>query len=290
MNHKLENKVAVITGGNSGIGLATAAEYARQGAQVVILARSQEKLAAAIAHIGHNACGYLGDITDLASIKSLYENVAKNFGKIDIVFSSAGVFAPTMLEDTDETLFDQISNINFKGAYFTVKYAVPYLNKGASVVLVSSCLNEMGAEGGALYNATKAAVRSLARSLTPELVKIDARINVLSPGPVETPIHTNRGLSEAEATKEYGEDNITVYNSGFAAMYTAVTKHRQMTRMKLICAGEDQKVVGLHGIGAGMDEILQGFGVAMKMGATKADFDSCVAIHPTSGEEFVTLN
>ena len=90
--------------------------------------------------------------------------------------------------------------------------------------------------------------------------------------------------------KQYGEDNITVYNSGFAAMYTAVTKHRQMTRMKLICAGVDQKVVGLHGIGAGMDEILQGFGVAMKMGATKADFDACVAIHPTSGEEFVTLN
>ncbi len=200
MNHKLKNKVAVITGGNSGIGLATATEYARQGAQVVILARSQEKLDAAITHIGHNACGYLGDVTDLASIKSLYENVAKDFGKIDIIFSSAGVFAPTMLEDTDETLFDQISNINFKGAYFTVKYAVPYLNKGASVVLVSSCLNEMGAEGGALYNATKAAVRSLARSLTPELVKIDARINVLSPGPVETPIHTNRGLSEAEAS------------------------------------------------------------------------------------------
>jgi glutathione reductase (NADPH) len=98
------------------------------------------------------------------------------------------------------------------------------------------------------------------------------------------------GLTEDEANKEYGEDNITVYNSGFAAMYTAVTKHRQMTRMKLVCAGEEQKVVGLHGIGAGMDEILQGFGVAMKMGATKADFDACVAIHPTSGEEFVTLN
>jgi glutathione reductase (NADPH) len=98
------------------------------------------------------------------------------------------------------------------------------------------------------------------------------------------------GLSEIEAIKEYGEDNITVYSSGFAAMYTAVTRHRQMTRMKLICAGVEEKVVGLHGIGAGMDEILQGFGVAMKMGATKADFDSCVAIHPTSSEEFVTLN
>jgi glutathione reductase (NADPH) len=97
------------------------------------------------------------------------------------------------------------------------------------------------------------------------------------------------GLTESEAKEEYGEDNITVYNSSFAAMYTAVTSHRQATKMKLICAGEDEKVVGIHGIGFGMDEILQGFGVAIKMGATKADFDACVAIHPTSGEEFVTL-
>ncbi|MDT0595400.1 glutathione-disulfide reductase [Glaciecola petra] len=96
------------------------------------------------------------------------------------------------------------------------------------------------------------------------------------------------GLTENEAKEKYG-DELTIYNSSFAAMYTAVTQHRQMTKMKLICAGPEQKVVGLHGIGFGMDEILQGFGVAMKMGATKADFDACVAIHPTSGEEFVTM-
>ena len=97
------------------------------------------------------------------------------------------------------------------------------------------------------------------------------------------------GLTEAEAMAQYGEENITVYSSGFASMYTALTRHRQMTKVKLICAGENQKVVGLHGIGHGMDEILQGFAVAIKMGATKADFDACVAIHPTSAEEFVTL-
>ncbi|WP_026957593.1 glutathione-disulfide reductase [Aliagarivorans taiwanensis] len=97
------------------------------------------------------------------------------------------------------------------------------------------------------------------------------------------------GLTEPEAIAEYGEQNVKVYNSSFGAMYTAVTRHRQVTKMKLICAGPNEKVVGLHGIGLGMDEILQGFGVAMKMGATKADFDACVAIHPTSAEEFVTL-
>ncbi|NVK24432.1 MAG: glutathione-disulfide reductase [Gammaproteobacteria bacterium] len=97
------------------------------------------------------------------------------------------------------------------------------------------------------------------------------------------------GLTEPEAIAQYGEENVKVYNSSFAAMYTAVTEHRQMTKMKLICAGDNEKVVGIHGIGLGMDEILQGFGVAIKMGATKADFDACVAIHPTSAEEYVTL-
>lgn len=97
------------------------------------------------------------------------------------------------------------------------------------------------------------------------------------------------GLTEPEAVEKYGQDNIKVYTSSFAAMYTAVTSHRQMTRMKLICVGPEERVIGLHGIGYAMDEILQGFGVALKMGATKADFDACVAIHPTSAEEFVTM-
>ncbi|HIF9082261.1 TPA: glutathione-disulfide reductase [Photobacterium damselae] len=97
------------------------------------------------------------------------------------------------------------------------------------------------------------------------------------------------GLTEPEAIAQYGAENVKVYKSGFTAMYTAVTQHRQPCRMKLVCAGEDEKVVGLHGIGFGVDEMIQGFGVAMKMGATKADFDSVVAIHPTGSEEFVTM-
>lgn len=97
------------------------------------------------------------------------------------------------------------------------------------------------------------------------------------------------GLTEPEAIAQYGAENVKVYKSGFTAMYTAVTQHRQPCRMKLVCAGEDEKVVGLHGIGFGVDEMIQGFGVAMKMGATKTDFDSVVAIHPTGSEEFVTM-
>lgn len=201
MSKRLENKVAVITGGNSGIGLATAKEFTSQGAQVVLLARSQEKLDKAIEEIGANATGYIGDVTDLNSLKNLFKNVAEDFGKVDIVFASAGVFAATMLDGTDEAQFMQLADINFKGVFFTVKYALPHLNKGASIILVSSCLNEMGMEGASVYNATKAAVRSLARSFTPELVKVGARVNVLSPGPIETPIQTNSGLSEAEASE-----------------------------------------------------------------------------------------
>ncbi len=97
------------------------------------------------------------------------------------------------------------------------------------------------------------------------------------------------GLTEAQAIEQYGADNIKVYRSSFAAMYNAITQHRALSRFKLVCAGKDEKVVGMHGIGEGMDEVLQGFAVAMKMGATKADFDATVALHPTSAEEFVTL-
>ncbi|MGL5398827.1 MAG: glutathione-disulfide reductase, partial [Plesiomonas shigelloides] len=97
------------------------------------------------------------------------------------------------------------------------------------------------------------------------------------------------GLTEPQAIEQYGEANVKVYTSSFTAMYTAVTQHRQPCRMKLVCVGAEQKIVGIHGIGFGMDEILQGFAVAMKMGATKRDFDNTVAIHPTAAEEFVTM-
>lgn len=199
MSNKLKNKVAVITGGTSGIGLATAKAFAAQGAQVVLLARSREKLNKAIAEIGHQCAGYIGDVTDLNSLKSLYQNGANDFGKVDILFACAGVFASALLEDTDEALFDHVTDVNFKGIFFTVKYALPCLNEGASVILVASIGYDMGIEGASVYSAGKAAVRSLARSFTPELAKRKARVNVLSPGSVETPIFTHQGFSETES-------------------------------------------------------------------------------------------
>jgi NAD(P)-dependent dehydrogenase (short-subunit alcohol dehydrogenase family) len=204
MNKRLTGKVAVVTGGNSGIGLATAKGFVSQGASVAILARNQEKLDAAIKEIGANAKGFIGDVVDLPSLKSFYEGVSKELGSVDIVFASAGITNPAPIEETDEALFDQMVGVNFKGAFFTVKYALPHLNDGASVVLVGSCLDEMGMEGLSVYSATKAAVRSLARSFTPELKKLGARINVLSPGPIATEIEKKAGFSPEEVTAHRG--------------------------------------------------------------------------------------
>lgn len=198
MTKKLEGKIAAITGGNTGIGLETAKVFAEQGAKVAILARSQEKLDAALAEIGTGAIGFIGDVLDLPSLEVFFAGVEKSLGKVDVLFANAGLSQPAPIEETDEALFDFHSDVNFKGVFFTVKYALPHLNKGASVVLTSSCLDEMGMAGLSVYSATKAAVRSLARSFTPELKKYGARINVLSPGPIVTDIEKKAGASDED--------------------------------------------------------------------------------------------
>ena len=198
MTKRLEGKNVAITGGTSGIGLASAKAFVAEGAMVSLLARSQTKLDEAIAEIGTNAIGFIGDVTDLPSVEAFYKNTADQLGKIDVVFANAGVADRPPIEEVDEAIFDKITDINFKGAFFSIKYALPHLNQGASMILTSSCLNEMGVATLSVYSATKAAVRSLARSLTPELNKYGARINVLTPGPVATDIEKKLGLSDDE--------------------------------------------------------------------------------------------
>jgi len=198
MRGKLEGKVAAITGGTSGIGLASAREFALQGATVAVLARSRDKSDKAVADIGNGAVGFVGDVADLPSIEAFYKGVSERLGKIDIVFINAGIADRTILEEVDEAAFDKVVNVNFKGAFFSVKYALPHLSQGSSLILTSSCLDEMGMSGLSVYSATKAAIRSLARSFTPELKKYGARINVLSPGPVATDIEKKAGFSEQD--------------------------------------------------------------------------------------------
>ena len=193
---KLAGKVAVITGGNSGIGLAIAQEFTRQGANVVIFGRNAQTLDEAIGHIGNGTLAVQGDVTKLADLDRLYQETTAHFGKIDILVANAGIAKPAPLEFTDEALFDLTSDVNFKGAFFTVQKAVPYLNEGASVILTTSAGNVKGLPNFSVYVATKAAVRSLARSFSAELLPRGIRVNALSPGPIETPIFGRMGLPQ----------------------------------------------------------------------------------------------
>jgi len=193
---KLTGKVAVVTGGNSGIGLATAKRFREEGARVVISGRDQKTLDEAVKTIGGDVVAVRGDVSKLSDLDKLYKTVADKFGKIDVLFANAGIakFAP--VADSGESLFDEQFDVNVKGVYFTIQKALPLLNDGASIIINSSVVNETGIANGSVYAATKAAVRSFARTLTAELVERGIRVNVVSPGPIVTPIFGRTGLSK----------------------------------------------------------------------------------------------
>lgn len=200
---RLTGKVAVVTGGNSGIGLATAKRFREEGAKVVISGRDQKTLDEAVKIIGGEVIAVRADVAKLADLERLYKTVAEKFGKIDVLFANAGIakFAP--VTDSTEALFDETFDINVKGVYFTIQKALPLLRDGASIIINSSVAGETGLSGGSIYSATKAAVRSFARTLTAELVSRGIRINVVSPGPIQTPIFGRNGLSQ-EAIDDVG--------------------------------------------------------------------------------------
>ncbi len=193
---KLTGKVAVVTGGNSGIGLATAKRFREEGARVVISGRDQKTLDEAVKTIGGDVVAVRADVSKLSDLDKLYKTVADKFGKIDVLFANAGIakFAP--VADSGESLFDEQFDVNVKGVYFTIQKALPLLNDGASIIINSSVVNETGIANGSVYAATKAAVRSFARTLTAELVERGIRVNVVSPGPIVTPIFGRTGLSK----------------------------------------------------------------------------------------------
>lgn len=194
-------KVAVVTGGNSGIGLATAKELSANGAKVVIAGRDQKTLEEAVQAIGNDSFGVKTDISKLSEIENLFKEASQKFGKIDILFVNAGIakFAP--LEESDEALFDEIVDINFKGSFFTVKYALPFLNDGASIIFNTSAAAKNGSAGLSIYGASKAALHALTKIFAAELVGRKIRVNAVSPGPIETPGFDKMDISE-EALKE----------------------------------------------------------------------------------------
>ena len=202
---RLQGKVAVVTGGNSGIGLATARRLQEEGARVAISGRSKKTLDEAVKTIGNGVLAVQADVSNLADIDKLYAQVSQKLGKIDVLFVNAGVakFAP--LAETSEGTYDEQFDINIKGAYFTIQKALPLLNDGASIILNTSVADSNGAVGASAYSATKAALRSLARTAAAELVGRGIRVNAVAPGPIFTPIFGRTGLPQ-EAVDQFAKD------------------------------------------------------------------------------------
>ena len=213
---KLEGKVAVITGGNSGIGLATAKEFKEEGARVVITGRDQQTLDDAVREIGGDVLAVRSDTSSLTEIDKLFATVKEKFGHIDVLFVNAGVgkFAP--VEDVTEELFDSIMDINFKGAYFTIQKALPFLNDNASIVLTTSIVAHIGMLNSSVYSASKAALLTLARTLSAELVGRGIRVNAVSPGPITTPIFNRTGMppEALEETRNGLKDQVPIKRFG----------------------------------------------------------------------------
>jgi len=200
----LKNKIAVVTGGSSGIGLATAKRFVEEGAYVFIAGRRQVELDKAVAEIGKNVTGVKADISNLDDLDHLYDTVAKK-GKIDVIFANAAFVEKTMTAAATPEHFDKTFNTNARGTYFSVQKALHHLNDGASIILVASAGKNKGLPGRSTYSATKAALRSFARTWTSELKDRKIRTNVLSPGPVDTVMFDGQFPSKegaAEARKQ----------------------------------------------------------------------------------------
>src|SRR6202161_3467659 len=197
---KLTGKKALITGGNSGIGLATARLFVAEGAEIAITGRDQKALDEAVAELGLNARDYRADVTAADDRRRLFADLAKDFGKLDIVFANAGISGRTPTGATDEATFENIVHTNLNGAFFTVNSAAPLLNDNASIIFNGSVHNYLGQAGVAAYAATKGGVVSMARAIAADLAPRNIRVNVVAPGATKTPIW-KRG-SRASVTEE----------------------------------------------------------------------------------------
>jgi len=192
----LENKVAIVTGGNSGIGYAAAADLAAKGARVIITGRNKEALAKAETEL--NVTGIVADQSDLKSIDNLVEEVKAKFGKVDILFLNAGIAAFAPLDSASEDHYDSIMNVNVKGVYFTVQKVLSILNDGGSIIFNTSVNAHVGMPNSSVYAASKAAVLSLNKVFAVELASRKIRVNAVSPGPIETPLYGKVGLEKEQ--------------------------------------------------------------------------------------------
>ncbi|MGY5801571.1 SDR family oxidoreductase [Rhizobium sp. LEGMi12c] len=194
----LEGKNALVTGGSSGIGLAAAQLLRDNGARVAITGRSQGKLSQATAKLGGDVVAIRADVTSVVDLARMKTEVEQAFAFLDILFVNAGVALGTPLATTDEATYDKIMDANVKGAFFTVQAALPLIRQGGSIILNTSWLNQVGTPGRAILSASKAAVRSFARTMSAELLDRKIRVNAVSPGSIETPIHHGNNQTEEE--------------------------------------------------------------------------------------------
>ena len=197
---KLDGKVALVTGGNSGIGLATAKRFVREGAHVFITARREPELKAAVENFGSNVTGVQGDVSRLADLDRLFARIEHETGTLDVLFANAGVAAYAPLGTITEEHYDSIFDINVKGLLFTVQKALPLMPDGASIILNASIVASKGFTANSVYSATKAAVRSFARTWTTDLKPRRIRVNAVSPGSIDTP-----GLAQLLASSDTGQ-------------------------------------------------------------------------------------
>src|SRR5881396_1732260 len=205
---KLEGKIALVTGGNSGIGLATARQFVSEGAYVFITARRDAQLAAAVKEIGRNVTGVQGDVSNLADLDRLFAQIKREKDRLDIVFANAGAAKFASLGQITEDLFDSIFATNVKGLLFTVQKALPLMPDGATIVLNASVVGSKGLPTHSVYSATKAAVRSFARTWTTDLKDRRIRVNAVSPGSIDTP-----GLNDLVASTGAGEQRLKMLSN-----------------------------------------------------------------------------
>jgi NAD(P)-dependent dehydrogenase (short-subunit alcohol dehydrogenase family) len=206
---RLEGKVAVVTGGNSGIGLATAKRFHEEGARLVISGRNQKTLDEAVKAIGKDTIAVQADVSNTKDLDRLYATVSQKLGKIDVLFANAGIYKFAPFAATTEVLYDELFDINTRGVYFTIQKAVPLLNDGASIIVNTSVAGEIGLPNGTVYAATKSALRSFTRSIAAELVDRGIRVNAVSPGPIETPAGFERSGLSKEAIDEFVKNVIS---------------------------------------------------------------------------------
>jgi NAD(P)-dependent dehydrogenase (short-subunit alcohol dehydrogenase family) len=201
--NKLEGRIALITGGNSGIGLATAKRFVSEGAYVFITGRREKELAAAVKEIGNNITAVQGDVSNLADLDRLFDRIKREKNRLDIVFANAGFARQADLGQITEELYDTTFNINVKGVVFTVQKALPLMPDGASIILNASIVASKGLPANSVYSATKAALRSFARTWTTDLKHRRIRVNAVSPGVIDTP-----GLAELIASSGAGKERL----------------------------------------------------------------------------------